>query len=96
MTIKSKTSFGNLQIKNDRTDELKLFVRPENIEITSPTDYNLSGRILKKEFKGPHDVLKIGNENSNEFISLETERCELEAGDTIYMKVPEERVQIFQ
>lgn len=91
-----KTSFGDLKIENDRTDDLQLFIRPENIEISTSNDYNLSGRILKKEFKGPHDVLKIGNENSNEFISLETERCKLDVGEPIYLKVPEERVQIFK
>lgn len=90
------TSFGWLKIENQRTDALQLFVRPENIEISTSTNYNLSGQILKKEFKGPHDVLKIGNKNSNEFISLETERSQHEVGETIYLKVPEERVQIFK
>lgn len=90
------TSFGWLKIENQRTDALQLFVRPENIEISTSTNYNLSGQILKKEFKGPHDVLKIGNKNSNEFISLETERSQHKVGETIYLKVPEERVQIFK
>ncbi|MEP1035279.1 ABC transporter ATP-binding protein [Ekhidna sp.] len=90
------TSFGTLKIANDRVDDLQLFVRPENIKITTLNDYNLSGRILKKEFKGPHDVLRIGSENSNEYISLETERCMHEVGETIYLKVPEELVQIFK
>ena len=90
-----ETSFGSLKLKNDRSQKLKLFVRPENIEIASANKYNLSGRVLKKEFKGPHDVLKIGNENSNEFISLETERTDKEVGDIIYLNVPEARVRIF-
>ncbi|WP_436517655.1 ABC transporter ATP-binding protein [Ekhidna sp. To15] len=90
------TSFGNLKIENSRAGDLQLFVRPENIEISTASNYNVSGQILKKEFKGPHDVLKIGNKNSNEFISLETERCNLEVGDTIYLNVPEDQVQIFK
>lgn len=90
------TSFGSLKMASERTENLQLFVRPENIEISDPQDYNLSGRIIKKEFKGPHDVLKIGNENSDELISLETERCAHEVGETIYLKVPEQLVQIFK
>ena len=90
-----QTSFGALKIEDDRTDP-QLFVRPENIQITSENDYNLSGQVLKKEFKGPHDVLKIGNENTTEIISLETERCPHQVGETIYLKVPEEQVQIFK
>ncbi|MEO9482265.1 MAG: ABC transporter ATP-binding protein [Ekhidna sp.] len=91
-----QTSFGTLQITNPRTEDLQLFVRPENISISTSHDYNLAGFIVKKEFKGPHDVLKIGNENSEELISLETERCSLDVGEAIYLKVPESHVLIFQ
>ncbi|MEO9869867.1 ABC transporter ATP-binding protein [Ekhidna sp.] len=91
-----KTSFGNLKIDNDRIDTFQLFVRPENIQIGSKNDYNLSGKVLKKEFKGPHDVLKIGNTNNDESISLETERCSIQVNDFIYLKVPEEKIQIFK
>ena len=90
------TDFGSLKLENNRNDTLQLFVRPEKIEITNSEDYNLSGLVLKKEFKGPHDVLKIGNENSSEFISLETERCSIEVGEKIYLRVPENDIQIFE
>lgn len=91
-----QTEFGSLAIQSDLKSEFKLFVRPENIEITNSEDFNLSGKVVKKEFKGPHDVLTIGNNNSNEFISLETERCRHEVGDSIHLKVPEEQVKIFK
>ncbi len=91
-----QTSFGTLKIANVHTDNLQLFLRPENIEITTSTSYNLSGQIVKKEFKGPHDVLKIGSKNSDEYISLETERCNHEVGEDIYLMVPEEQIQIFE
>ncbi|SNT18527.1 iron(III) transport system ATP-binding protein [Ekhidna lutea] len=91
-----ETSFGSLKIANNRADDFQLFVRPENIQITTSRDFNLSGKVLKKEFKGPHDVLKIGNNSTSEFISLETERCPHEVGETIYLKVPEKEVQIFK
>lgn len=90
-----QTSFGSLNISNGRNDVLQLFVRPEKIQISNANDYNLSGRVIKKEFKGPHDVLEIGNENSSEVISLETERCFIDVGETIYLKVPENDIQIF-
>ncbi|MEQ8906299.1 ABC transporter ATP-binding protein [Ekhidna sp.] len=90
-----KTSFGSLKVINDRTGDFQIFMRPENILISTANDYNLSGRVIKKEFKGPHDVLKIGNESTHEFISLETERCPVEIGETIFLKVPEDQIQIF-
>lgn len=90
-----QTSFGSLKIESDLPGDLKLFVRPEKIQIANKNDFNLFGQIVKKEFKGPHDVLKIGSQNSTEFISLETERCEHKVGETIYLKVPEDQVQIF-
>lgn len=90
-----QTSFGSLKIQSDLSGDLKLFVRPEKIKITNKNDFNLFGQIVKKEFKGPHDVLKIGSQNSTEFISLETERCEHKVGETIYLKVPEDQVKIF-
>ncbi len=90
-----QTSFGTLRITNDRPDDLQLFVRPEKIQITDAADYNLSGLVVKKEFKGPHDVLQIGSENSSDIISLETERCLVDVGETIYLKVPESEIQIF-
>ena len=91
------TPFGELNLlHNSPSENLKVFIRPENIDITTNADYNLSGKILKKEFKGPHDVLKIGTKSTSEFISLETERCSLELGDQIFLKVPESKIQIFK
>lgn len=89
------TSFGSLEIPNNPKGNFKLFVRPECILLTSMNDHNLTGKVLKKEFKGPHDVLKIGNDHTDEYISLETERCAIEVGETIYLKIPEDKIQIF-
>ena len=90
------TAFGNLNLISDRSGEIKLFIRPENILITNKDQFNLTGKVVKKEFKGPHDVLKIQANNSNEFISMETERCNLKVGETIYLTVPEEKIQVFE
>ncbi|WP_425392746.1 ABC transporter ATP-binding protein [Ekhidna sp.] len=91
-----RTSFGELNFKSDRSDDIQLFMRPENILISNENDYNLSGTVIRKEFKGPHDVLRIGNESTDEFISLETERCPVGEGQTIYLKVPEDQIQVFK
>ncbi len=91
------TPFGEIEVENDKSErDLKIFIRPENVSISTDQDFNLSGRVIKKEFKGPHDVLKIGSESSSEFISLETERCPHEVGDLIYLKVPKRIIQIFE
>ena len=90
-----QTPFGTLNINGEGKEKVQLFVRPENVEISTSGNANLSGQILKKEFKGPHDVLKIGNNNSTEFLSLETERCNLSVGDNIYLRIPEDKIQIF-
>ncbi|WP_420317827.1 ABC transporter ATP-binding protein [Ekhidna sp.] len=90
------TSFGNLNFENERVDEFQLFIRPENIAISNSDDYNLSGKVVRKEFKGPHDVLRIENAKTDEFISLETERCHIDVGENIYLKVPEEQIQVFK
>jgi len=90
-----KTAFGSLPLNIDQKGDFQLFVRPENIELGNSKDYNLSGKLLKKEFKGPHDVLKIGSTQTEEYISLETERSTLEVGDDVFMKIPTEQVQIF-
>ncbi len=89
------TPFGKLSLVNDQSESLKIFVRPENIDISTSNDFNLSGKVLKKEFKGPHDVMKIGNRSTSDFISLETERCSHDVGDLIYLKVPENKIKIF-
>ncbi|WP_421763259.1 ABC transporter ATP-binding protein [Ekhidna sp.] len=91
-----ETPFGTLNVVSKKMGDMKLFIRPENIEITSSATFNLSGVVLKKEFKGPHDVLRIGHPSNNEFISLETERCPIEVGEPIYLKVPEDQIQVFE
>ena len=93
---RAETPFGTLKIQNKNKSKLQLFIRPENIVISNQSDFNLTGVIRKKEFKGPHDVLKIGTSNSEDLISLETERVTQNVGDTVYLKVPEEKVQIFK
>ncbi|WP_370090013.1 ABC transporter ATP-binding protein [Ekhidna sp.] len=93
---KAETPFGTLKIQNGNKSKLQLFIRPENIEISTQSDFNLTGVIRKKEFKGPHDVLKIGTSSSEDLISLETERVTQNVGDTVYLKVPEEKIQIFK
>ncbi len=93
---KVQTAFGSLKIAHENQNNLQLFIRPENIEISDSSDFNLTGIVRKKEFKGPHDVLKIGTDSSEDLISLETERVTENVGDTIYLKVPEEKVQVFK
>jgi ABC-type Fe3+/spermidine/putrescine transport system ATPase subunit len=94
---KVSTPFGKFFI-NDSPNEgsFQLFVRPENIVITSSKEYNLIGIVSRKEFKGPHDVLSIKSESGEFQFSLETERCAHEVGDFIYMNVPEEKLRIFK
>lgn len=89
------TSFGSLSVDAPDHSNFKLFVRPEHIVVATQKEYNLEGRVLKKEFKGPHDVLRVGSENTDEYFHLETERCLIAVGDPIYLKVPEELIQIF-
>ena len=89
------TSFGQLNLSTNRNGTFKLFTRSENIHISNQKESNLRGRVLKKEFKGPHDVLKIASDNTNDFFTLETERCNIEVGKTIYLKVPENKIRIF-
>ena len=90
-----ETSFGKLKLNTERRGAIQLFMRPENIQIGDSKDFDLKGIVLKKEFKGPHDVLKIGQDRDQEFFSLETERCPLNEGDLIYLKVLSDQIQIF-
>ncbi|MFK7952091.1 MAG: ABC transporter ATP-binding protein [Ekhidna sp.] len=89
------TPFGNLHFPDSPEGSFKVFLRPENIVISSEHNYNLKGMVSKKDFKGPHDVLSIKSESSNSYISLETERSELDVGDLIFLSVPEEKIKIF-
>jgi len=88
------TSFGNIKVKN-LPREFSLCIRPENIIIKDQLDYNISGTVTEKLFKGPHDVLTIQSLTTNESFSLETERCPHKIGDPIYMKVPEDKILVF-
>lgn len=90
------TPFGKFLINESPDDSFKLFVRPENIVLSSNTEYNLMGIVSKKEFKGPHDVLNIKSESGDSQFSLETERCAHEVGDYIYMRVPVDKIRIFK
>lgn len=89
------TPFGRLLIPNSPEGSFQIFVRPENITISSENAYNLKGTVSKKEFKGPHDVLSIQSQTGESQFSLETERCTHQVGDVIYLKVPEEKTRIF-
>ncbi|GAB4234146.1 MAG: ABC transporter ATP-binding protein [Ekhidna sp.] len=91
-----ETAFGNLKIPHEKRDGLQLFVRPEHVAITDSSNYNLTGKVAKKEFKGPHDVLKIRAADVNEYFSIETERCSIQVGETIYLNVPEQKIQVFK
>lgn len=93
---KTSTAFGSLDFATDLNREVQLFLRPENIIISNKQEWNLSGFLTKKEFKGPHDVLHIKAPDSDEFICVETERCDIKVGETIYLKVPESKIQLFQ
>ncbi len=92
---KVNTPFGNLMIPESPDGFFQIFVRPENITISSEANCNLKGIICKKEFKGPHDVLSIKSPLGESQFSLETERCQLEVGDSIFLSVPEEKIRIF-
>lgn len=90
------TSFGDLNLSVNQKGKLQLFVRPENVQIVEKNAHNLTGTVVKKEFKGPHDVLKIHSIGTDEYISVETERCNISVGESIYLKVPESKIQIFK
>ena len=89
------TPFGNLSLSESPEGSFQIFLRPENIKISSEIDFNLKGIVSKKEFKGPHDVLSIKSISDDSTFSLETERSELEVGDSIFLSVPEEKIKIF-
>lgn len=92
---KIATSFGSLNFATDRIGDCQLFFRPENIEIANESDFNLTGKVVKKEFKGPHDVLKISSNGEKEIISIEIERCNVQVGEDIFLKIPEKHIQLF-
>lgn len=89
------TSFGDLQMDN-LPAKFNLCVRPENILISDKENANLSGLVQNKLFKGPHDVLTIKSQQSEECFSLETERTSHEVGDIIFLNVPEEKILVFK
>ena len=87
------TSFGDLQVKNI-PESFNLCIRPENIMVKDQSDYNISGIVRGKLFKGPHDVLTVQSNLTDESFSLETERCEHKIGDPIFLKVPEDKILV--
>jgi len=89
----ASTSFGSLALP-DLPDRFRLMIRPENVVISNVNDYNLSGLVKHKTFKGPHDLLTIQSKDGDATFLLETERSSSKAGDTIYLKVPRESVLV--
>ncbi len=92
---KAHTSFGDIAIPN-LPDKFSLCIRPENIVINTKDDYDISGIVKEKLFKGPHDVLTIQSPKMDEEFNLETERCSHEIGDPIFLKVPKDKILVFQ
>lgn len=92
---KAITSFGEITLSN-LPRHFSLCIRPENIEVRDSSDFNISGIVKEKQFKGPHDVLTIQSKNLNEEFYFETERCPHEIGDPIFLKVPEDKILIFE
>ncbi len=92
---KAHTSFGNIDLPN-LPDRFSLCIRPENIIVNTKDDYDISGIVKDKLFKGPHDVLTIQSPEKDEEFSLETERCPHEIGDPIFLKVPKDKILVFE
>lgn len=90
----ASTPFGNLSVEN-LPSKFSLCIRPENIEISNKEGFNLTGLVEKKLFNGPHDVLTIKSHKTDDRFSFETERTLHEVGDTIFLRVPEERILVF-
>jgi iron(III) transport system ATP-binding protein len=89
------TSFGTIDLKN-LPEKFNLCIRPENILIQDQSNYNIKGTVSEKLFKGPHDVLTVQSLTTDESFSLETERCPLKVGDSIFLKVPEDKILVFK
>ncbi|MEP5613293.1 MAG: ABC transporter ATP-binding protein, partial [Cyclobacteriaceae bacterium] len=62
---KAHTSFGDITLPN-LPQTFSLCIRPENIVVKNKLDFNISGIVKEKLFKGPHDVLTIQSESSDE------------------------------
>lgn len=92
---KAHTSFGDIEIPN-LPDKFSLCIRPENITIQNERDFDISGIVKEKLFKGPHDVLTIQSTKTDEEFSLETERCEHGIGDPIFLKIPNDKILVFK
>lgn len=91
----ANTPFGKIIVDDIPSGSFQLFIRPENIQISSKEDFNIRGFISKKEFKGPHDVLSIKSEIGDSIFSLETERSSHKVGDGIFLKIPKSKVRFF-
>jgi len=92
---KAHTPFGDIVLPN-LPDSFSLCIRPENIAVKNEHDFDISGIVKEKLFKGPHDVLTIQSASSDDEFSLETERCEHGIGDTIFLKVPNDKILVFK
>lgn len=89
-----ETSFGTLPIFSGRKEgPFKVFIRPENIEITTLGQNNLSGIVADKMFKGPHEVITI--QNGNQSFQMETEHSDYKVGDAIFLRAKEDKVLVF-
>lgn len=90
------TGFGKIPFdKIPEKETFKLFIRPENMQITSMESAELSGIIKGKIFKGPHEILIIENKNQDQVIHFETEQSSYTKGDKIYLKTNKEKLLIF-
>ncbi|MEQ9402938.1 MAG: ABC transporter ATP-binding protein [Cyclobacteriaceae bacterium] len=88
------TAFGDFTLEGLPAN-FSLCIRPENIEITDPSSFNISGQVKYKQFKGPHDVLTIKSLHDETVFSFETERTQYQPGDRIFLRVPQDKIMIF-
>lgn len=72
--------FGELEIAGDL-----LFIRPESVAL-SRNEGCLTGVVVDKLFKGPHEILVIENEAKSHTLNLETEHSDFAIGDQIYLQ----------
>ncbi len=89
------TPFGDIALPN-LPDQFSLCIRPENISINTADDYDITGIVKEKLFKGPHDVLTVRSSMKDEEFSFETERCSHKIGDPIFLKVPKDKILVFE
>ena len=83
----NRAPFGKLNM-----DGHHLFIRPENITL-SKKEGPLSGKVVNKQFKGPHEVLIVENKAGTDQVSLETEHSDFQIGDKIYLQPQLEQIK---